>query len=142
MAQKKEAVEFLKEFGLSELEANIYTVLLSRANSTGYKIAQKIGKPVANTYKALELLQKKGLVVLDLSQKIKLYSALPISEYMDQLEAEFIAKRKKAEASLTSLDTPPIEEGLFRLQSADALYERAKQIIRQAKEVVLAQYGQ
>jgi len=107
-----------------------------KSHETGYKIAQKLGKPAANTYKALELLQKKGLVVSDVSSKVKRYSSLPISEYLDQRENELIDKRKKLVDALRSISTNPLEEGLYRLQNTESMYERAKQMILQAKDVV------
>ena len=57
MNNSNELLTLLREIGLSELEATIYIWLLENKRSTGYKIAMQIGKPVANTYKALKSLQ-------------------------------------------------------------------------------------
>ncbi len=48
----------LRTMELSELEVKIYIWLLQHKRNTGYKIALEIGKPVANTYKALKKFTK------------------------------------------------------------------------------------
>jgi hypothetical protein len=40
----------LMALGFTELEARIYTFLLQESPATGYRIAQAIQKPVANTW--------------------------------------------------------------------------------------------
>jgi sugar-specific transcriptional regulator TrmB len=54
-------IHTLMEFSFSGLEAEIYTFLLRDSPATGYRVAQALGKPVANTYKAIESLQNKGV---------------------------------------------------------------------------------
>jgi len=55
------AAELLVPFGFTNLESEIYVFLLGESPATGYRIAQAIGKPAANTYKAIESLRlEKG----------------------------------------------------------------------------------
>ena len=57
--QVNTGIDALRELGFTELESRIYIFLLEESPATGYRIAQAIEKPVANTYKAIELLYYK-----------------------------------------------------------------------------------
>ena len=59
------AVESLQELGFTETEALAYAGLVPISPATGYRVAQAIGKPAANTYKALESLEAKGAVLVE-----------------------------------------------------------------------------
>ena len=133
----EDKIHFFTEIGFTNLEANIYIILLKESNLTGYKIAQIIDKPVPNTYKALDSLQKKGVIVLDESGKSRLYSALPIADYLDQLERNFKTKRQQVEREIKALNATPVQEGIYRIEKTDQLYERADKMIKSAKEIVI-----
>ena len=45
--------------GFTELEESVYTYLAQKSSAIGYRVAQPIRKPVANTYKAIESLEEK-----------------------------------------------------------------------------------
>lgn len=85
----------LIDLGLNKLEANIYVFLAQNPGVTGYKISSFLSKPVANTYKALNQMEKKGLVLCDRSSKNKIYHTIDIKEYLQRLENEFAEKKKK-----------------------------------------------
>jgi predicted transcriptional regulator len=55
----------LQALGFSELEAHIYCFLLTESPATGYRISHAIGKPTANTYKAITALAQRGAIVMD-----------------------------------------------------------------------------
>ena len=55
----------LVSFGFTALESEIYVFLLSHSPATGYRVAQGINKPAANTYKALQTLQSKGAILVE-----------------------------------------------------------------------------
>ena len=63
--------QLLSSFGFSDLEANAYINLLQEPGITGYRVAKNLGKPVANTYKALDSLIKKGLIIAEENDKNK-----------------------------------------------------------------------
>lgn len=56
--------QYLTEFGFTGLEAEIYAFLLVEWPASGYRIAQAIKKPAANTYKAIETLDQRGQFLL------------------------------------------------------------------------------
>ena len=51
--KESKIIEMLRELGFNRIEAQIYIFLLPHSPMTAYKIAQKIGKPAANVYKAV-----------------------------------------------------------------------------------------
>ena len=67
----------LMEFGLSGLEADAYPAVLSEPDSTGYRISQVIGKPAPNTYKALDSLVNKGVILADEGSRSRTFTAIP-----------------------------------------------------------------
>ena len=127
----------LAVIGFSALEADVYTALLQDSPSTGYSIAQLLRKPVSNTYKVLESLCRKGCVVVDRTRQPRRYSALPLSEYFDQLEREFSKKREAVEARLRSFARPASYPGIYRLDNLDQVYERAVHVIEGARTSIL-----
>ncbi len=62
---KESVVDHLTELGFSGAEAAVYVALLQEPKATGYRIARLAGKPVPNTYKALDALHKKGAIIVD-----------------------------------------------------------------------------
>lgn len=126
----------LVEVGFSDLESQVYVTLLRRPALTGYKIAQILGKPVPNTYNALEALQKKGVVLSAHDGKSKRYSVLPVRDYLDQLESDFESKRNRIEKALETIEPPTLQEGVYRIDNVEQFYQRAVAVMRGAKEVV------
>lgn len=129
-------IKGLMELGLSKLQARIYLALYLEPGQTGYKIAQGLNEPSANTYKALELLLKKGIILLDETGTNKKYSAMPIENYLNQLEIQFKTKRAVIENKLKNIKPVIAQEGIFRIENINQLYENAKAIINNAKEVL------
>jgi len=130
-------ISMLSELGFSDLEANIYFTLLQESNLTGYRIAKLIGKPVPNIYQALESLYKKGAVILEESGKSRRYSALPVNEYLDQLENAFRDKRKTIESQLNKMLPSLPVEGIYHLENIDQVYAKCRTMIHAAREIIL-----
>lgn len=137
-ANNTEYIPVLMAIGLTNLEAEIYITLLQDTELTGYRIAKILGKPVANTYKALESLGKKGAVLLEESANSKIYSAVPITDYLNLMEEQFKLKRKNAEATLKDMKKFPVEKGIYKLQTVESVYERCKSMLEKAQHVILA----
>ena len=69
----------LGSIGFSGLEIDVYLALLEQPNASGYQVAQKIGKLVGSTYKALDSLRAKGAVVANETARPTTFVALSIS---------------------------------------------------------------
>ena len=134
----KERVEsLLAEIGFSGLEAAVYLSLLKEPGATGYRLAQLVGKPVANTYKALDSLRVKGAVIVDESSGTRTYAAISIHEYMDGQRRNLEAKQEEIEQALKDTVVTPMHGGIFQLTSVEQVYERCRNILKSAKSIVL-----
>ncbi len=127
----------LREMGLSELEATIYVWLLQNKRSTGYRISGEIGKPVANTYKALKSLEGKGAVISDNTTSKTVFEAVPAGQYLNKLEREFQRQRDRIVNEVNKLDVNQSIDGIYELQSLDLAYEKAIGMIESAEEQLL-----
>jgi len=137
MKNSNELATLLRKMGLSELEAKVYIWLLENHRSTGYKIAMQIGKPVANTYKALKSLEKKGAVVCDNSSNKIYFDTIPVEEFLNKIEKEFSNQRKKIIEEVNNLDVQQDPIGIYELQSQELVYEKAKSMINTAENTLL-----
>ena len=133
MKNSNKLATLLREMGLSELEAKVYIWLLENNRSTGYKIAMQIGKPVANTYKALRSLEKKGAVVCDESSNKTYFDTIPVEEFLNKIEKEFSSKREKIIMEVKKLDVQQDPMGIYELQSLELVYEKAFGMIKTAE---------
>jgi HTH-type transcriptional regulator, sugar sensing transcriptional regulator len=131
-----ETLQALLPLGFSELEAAIYAYLLRHPSSTGYRVAQALGKPVANTYKALSALQLKGAVIVDEGDS-RAYLAVPPSEIFAQMERTLRLRCATAGEALAKLESYSEDDRVYRLQSWEQVMERARQMIDRAEQVVL-----
>jgi sugar-specific transcriptional regulator TrmB len=133
-----DAIAALVELGFTALEAEVYTWLLGEASAaaTGYRIAQGIGKPVANTYKAIESLHKKGAVLVE-EEENRLCRAVPAEELLRALERSFGGRRADAARALAGLAQPAGDDRVYTLRTPQQVLERARTMLRGASEIVL-----
>ena len=134
---KNDQIEILKKLGFTDLEAELYFLLLKEANLTGYRLSRLIGKPKSTIYKTLDALQKKGAIIADESSKTKEFSAIPYKEFFDMKERVFAENRKKAEDLLRSIKSGPIKPGLYPLEKIEQVFSRCLKAISRAKKIIL-----
>ncbi len=134
---KESVLDHLSELGFSGAEAAVYVALLQEPKATGYRIARLAGKPVPNTYKALDALHKKGAIIVDESGRGRTYTALPVNEFFDGMKRRLDTMRGHLEEELKGLELGSVEGGIFQLNTPDQVYGRAKTMLREAKSVAL-----
>jgi len=127
----------LRDLGLSELESAIYIWLLKHKRSTGYKISGQIGKPVANTYKALKSLQTKGAVLSDDSSGTTYFDTIPVEEFLNKIESEFNRKKEKIIQEVEKLDTRQDSTGIYEIKSQELVFEKVNSMIKSTKSQLL-----
>jgi len=127
----------LRELALNELETTIYIWLLKNNRSTGYGIASQINKPVANTYKALKSLEKKGAVVSDNSSNNKYFSSVNVEEFLNKIEREFRNTKEQIIGEVNKLKVQQESGGIYEIQSAEHAYEKAINMINSAETTLL-----
>jgi HTH-type transcriptional regulator, sugar sensing transcriptional regulator len=128
----------LELLGLGHIEALSYAYLAGNPSSTGYRVARGIGKPTANVYRALETLERKGLVAHDRGTP-PAYRALPPADMLALLEREFMERKALAARELADLRRETDDEKLYALKSRDQVLSRAHVMLAAARKVALVE---
>jgi HTH-type transcriptional regulator, sugar sensing transcriptional regulator len=131
-----ESVEALVDLGFTGLEAEVYAFLLQESPATGYRIAQGIGKPAANTYKAIESLEAKGAVLVEEAEN-RLCRAVPVEELLSRLERTFAKRRERAAQALTALKEPVGDDRIYQIRSREQVLERGRTMLARGSVVAL-----
>jgi len=126
----------LVELGLTGLESEIYKFLVENSPATGYRIANGIDKPMANTYKALRSLMAKGIVMAE-QGTARAFRAVPTVLLLARLEKRFHEMKTLAEAELASLRPAAEDEKIYRLYTAPQVYERLREMLRRSEKIIL-----
>ncbi len=132
----KDGLEALVALGFTGLEAEVYAFLLRESPATGYRVAQAIGKPVANTYKAIESLESKGAVLVDEGAN-RQCRAIPADELLSRLERTFAKTKERAALALASLRSEGADDRVYQIRSIDQVYERCRAMLGRAQVVAL-----
>ena len=128
----------LVPFGFTALESEIYVFLLGESPATGYRVAQGINKPAANTYKAIQTLQSKGAILVEEGSS-RFCRAVPIEDLMGRLQKDFEARRVQTVKALKSAGRPQEDERLYHLKSRDQILNRAREMLAEATSEALIQ---
>lgn len=134
MDMAHDAAEALSMLGFTHLEADVYTCLLANPPMTGYGVAKQIGRPVANTYKAIETLQAKGAIMVEDGDR-QIVRAVPYRELLARLERGFRNQIASAEHALSKVTVEETDEGVYTLTTVDQVYARAAAMLDAADEV-------
>jgi HTH-type transcriptional regulator, sugar sensing transcriptional regulator len=130
-------MQALVDLGLTNLEAEVYVFLLSESPATGYRVASGLGKPAANTYKAIESLAAKGAVVVDEGQS-RLCRAVAPAELLARFERDFARQKDVVLESLSRVRGARGDDRVYQLKSPEQVLERCRCMLSEATEVVLA----
>jgi HTH-type transcriptional regulator, sugar sensing transcriptional regulator len=130
------ALDALSAFGFTDLEAEVYVFLVRQSPATGYRIAQGIGKPVANTYKAVESLRAKGAVLVDDGESRRC-RAVPPAELLAHLDHAFRKRRKAAARALASLKAAGGDDRVYQLRSVEQVYARCRHMLDGCRQVAV-----
>lgn len=131
----------LVELGLTPAEAEVYAFLLSESPATGYRIAQAIGRPVGNVYKAVEALEAKGAALVADDDDHRVARAVPLAHFAARLRSRVQSACAAAQAAADSLAPPSpadFDDRLYRLANADQFIARARALIDDAATFILA----
>lgn len=137
MADLETVVGKFIKLGFNRLEAEVYITLLRESPLTGYRLAQILNKAAANTYKALESLEKRGAVIAEGSPNVKQYVAIPVSDYMNQLESGFRNDRQFLEESLKDIKYSISGDKIYMLQTFDQVLEKCSRMLENAEYSVI-----
>ncbi|CAN5569768.1 hypothetical protein BH11ARM2_BH11ARM2_14090 [soil metagenome] len=130
----------LVPFGFTALESEIYAFLARESPATGYRIAQGIGKPAANVYKALQTLESKGAVLVE-DGDAKQVRAVVADELLSRLTREFGEHQKSAKDAFARMARPTEDERVYTFRAAEAALSHARDRLAEARHVVVAALG-
>src|SRR5262249_24408307 len=91
---------------------------------------------IANTYKAIESLARKGAVVIEQTGN-RLCRAVPPDEVLDRAEHSFKKRRDAASRALSVLPIANQDAGVYGLTAPDQVLDRARRMVLQARGVLL-----
>ncbi len=128
--------EIFAELGFNTLEAEVYVGLLKHGAQTAYKIGKLIGRPTANVYKAVDVLSREGAIEV-MEGDVRVCKALPIETVVKQLETAYKRKTGNAIDALNKIKEAKSEEGIYTLQTADSVFQRVKEMIARAEQIIV-----
>jgi hypothetical protein len=126
------AIQSLVDLGFTDLEARAYAFLLTESPATAYRVAQGTGKPVANTYKALDTLATRSAVMVDEGQT-RLYRAVPLDDLLRDMERSFASRKAQARRELADVASSASDARVYQLATPDAVYAHAQRLIEGAQ---------
>ncbi len=128
--------EALQNLGLTGLEAEIYAHLLSSSALTGYAIARQIGKPTANTYKALDSLVERGAVLMEYG-KTRVYRAISVTDLLASLEQRHRMVGADLIAAAGRFTAHESDDRVYQIGSVDQLFQQFRQMLQRATKVAV-----
>jgi len=133
---KLKTVEALMDLGFKKVDAEVYVLLLGGPPSTGYRIAQALGKPAAGVYKAIESLANLGAIILD-DGHTRQCRAVPYEELLGRLDRQFAARRDRAAVAMAKIDPAPSDDRVYQLRSREQVLHRCREMLARCKQVAL-----
>ena len=137
MTVRQDIIDRLYAIGFNKLEAEVYITLLQESPLTGYRIAKLLGKAAPNTYSALESLREKGAVVVDEGMANKLYSAVALDDYFQQLESFLHNSNHFLQENIHRLSSSSRENKIHWLHSYEQLEQRMLSMISHSVYTVI-----
>ena len=129
-------IQALTDLGFTPVEAEVYLFLLAESPASGYRVAQALGRPAAQVYKAVEALQQKGAVIAE-EGKTKRCRAVPAVELLKHLETRFRRRKEKAGALLKEMARVEADHRVYQLKTVEQVYSHAASMLERAERVVL-----
>ncbi|RNB90463.1 TrmB family transcriptional regulator [Brevibacillus fluminis] len=125
----------LQTFGFSQYESKVYETLAGSSEPMDAALVVKhSGVPKAKIYEVLSRLIEKGMVLDTVSEKKKLYAALPLPSLIDKLTRQFQQDMEQLAASLTPKRV--IDDRVWSLKVDASIRAEIKQMIQQASESI------
>lgn len=131
----KQIYESLEGLGFSNLEIKIYLTLLDHGTMSPYQIAKKIEISRSSIYNALEHMVSKGMVEV-IPEDTVMYMAEDPVVLMGKVEGNYVQNIQNARAGLSHYLETRYEEKSAFIRDFDIIMEKARKMIREAREEV------
>lgn len=130
-----EMILSLEALGFSTLECKIYLALLDYGAMSPYQIAKKVDISRPSIYNALEHMVNKGMVEI-VPEETVMYIAQDPEILINKLEKEYKENIHNASAGLKRYLETRHEEKYAILNDRDIILEKARKMIREAKQEI------
>ncbi|WP_078379814.1 TrmB family transcriptional regulator [Sutcliffiella halmapala] len=125
----------LQKFGFSQYESKVFNVLASSEEPMdATNIVKYSGVPKSKVYEIISRLIEKGMVFDSVSEKKKLYTALPLSLVIEKLTTEFQDNVKQLENN--NYKKTFYDEQVWSLKVDSSIRAQCKQLIKDATKSV------
>lgn len=125
----------LQKFGFSPYESKVYETLVSSEEPMdATTIVKYSGVPKAKVYEVLSRMIDKGLIMDTVSEKKKLYAALPMDIVIEKLTRDFqdsIAQLKRHESKKTFID-----DRVWSLKVRSSIDAQCQTLIEEAEQSI------
>jgi sugar-specific transcriptional regulator TrmB len=125
----------LQKFGFSQYESKVFEVLASSSEPMdATNIVKYSGVPKSKIYEVISRMIEKGMVLDSVSEKKKLYTALPLPLVIEKLTTEFqdnVEQMKNNSYKRTFYD-----EHVWSLKVDSSIRAQSKQLVQDAKKSV------
>ena len=128
-------ISSLEGLGVIELETKIYLALLDNGAMSPYQIAKKVDISRSSIYNALQHMVKKGMVE-EVPEDTVMYLAQDPEVLIRKLEGDYKRNVNAALHGLKEYTATKYEEEYAFIHNKDIILEKAKKIIRNAKEEI------
>ncbi len=136
----KSAVESLRDLGLTEYEAKVYTALVKIRSGTASDIHLVSGIPRSAVYGALNRLEEWGIVEVQSSKPMR-YRAVPPEIALEKLKDRFVAESENALVTLEEIyQTQKMEaqeEAIWAINGVKNVSDKIIEMIRGAQNDII-----
>jgi HTH-type transcriptional regulator, sugar sensing transcriptional regulator len=125
----------LQKFGFSQYESQVFEVLASSEEPMdATNIVKYSGVPKSKIYEVLSRMIEKGMVLDSVSEKKKLYTALPLSIVIEKLTTEFQENVQQLKTSTNKRKF--YDEHVWSLKVDSSIRAQTKQILQAAQKSI------
>jgi HTH-type transcriptional regulator, sugar sensing transcriptional regulator len=125
----------LQKFGFSQYESQVFEVLASSEEPMdATNIVKYSGVPKSKIYEVLTRMIEKGMVLDSVSEKKKLYTALPLSIVIEKLTAEFEENVEQLKTSTSKRKF--YDEHVWSLKVDSSIRAQTKHILQAAEKSI------
>lgn len=125
----------LQKFGFTHYESRVYEILLLSAEPLDATLIVKhSGVPKAKVYEVITRLIDKGVILDAVSEKKKLYTALPLELIIEKLTVEFNASIEQLRAGRHKKTFA--DDRVWSLKADSSIKVQCKQLLLEAKESI------
>jgi len=125
----------LQKFGFSQYESQAYEVVVSSDEPLdATTIVKHSGVPKAKIYEVLARLIDKGMVMDSVSEKKKLYTALPLDLAIQKLTTEFQSNIKELQTNISKRSFT--DDRVWSLKIQSSIQVQSKQLVEEAKQSI------